>query len=69
MTTEEQKAWDRFAAAALGGLLSRDTVQDENCNNAAKWAVMNPIEHFTKRAKQAAEYADEMMEQRKARMR
>ena len=58
MTDEEQKAWDMFAAAALGvyclGIPSEKTGTDQTIG---QW-----------RAIQAAEQADAMMEQRKARM-
>ena len=52
MTDEEQKAWDMFAAAALSALV----YQQHEYRTTKNIAVS------------AEEYADAMMEQRKARM-
>ena len=54
MIDEEQKAWDMFAAAALQGMTTTP-------------AEMSWIDAKTA-AEYSANYADAMMEQRKARM-
>lgn len=51
-----------YAAAALQGLLARDTVRDEGNNNLAKWAVMNPQNNFKEQSKRCFEWADAMIE-------
>lgn len=56
---EEQKAWDMFAAAALTGLLT--------CNEEIP-PFQSREEILDYYARSSTQYADAMMEQRKARM-
>ena len=55
MTTEEQKAWDMFAAAALSGYFANEYTPHRDANDK------EIIQYI-------CETADAMMEQRKARM-